>query len=116
MILDSLKQATESDVAVVDLGDGSDWWETRLMVLLAGAERLGKPKMIVFVGREEKIAGRFQGWSHVSDLLSCLVRAHPQYERSLQASRAAARQWELVEPQTSIPPAVLRKRRRSRRG
>lgn len=105
-ILDSLKQATESDLAVINLGDGGEWWETRLLVLLAGAERLGKPRRIVFVGMDAKMAGRFQGWSYVSDLLPCLVKAHPQYERSLEAARAAARQWELVEPQASITPGV----------
>ena len=73
---DALKQATTSDVVVIDLEDGQAWRQTRLLVLLAGAERLTKPKKIVFVGMDARMKGRFQGWSYVDDLLPCLVKAH----------------------------------------
>src|SRR5262249_41085945 len=39
-ILDSLRQSSSSDVIIIDLGSGGEWWETRLLVLLAGAVRL----------------------------------------------------------------------------
>lgn len=105
-ILDTLKQATASDVVIIDLEEGQAWWETRLLVLLAGAERLKKPEKIVFVGTDARKEQRFQGWSYASDLLPRLVKAHPQYERSLQAARAAARQWELVEPVNPVVPGT----------
>jgi hypothetical protein len=54
-ILDTLRQATGDYVVVVDLEDGKAWWETRLLVLLAGAVRLGKPDKIVFVSRDANI-------------------------------------------------------------
>ena len=64
------------------------WWETRLLVLLAGAVR---HKKIVFVGKDANMDRRFQGWSYVDDLLPQLVTAHPQYARSLESAWAAAR-------------------------
>lgn len=97
-ILDALRQATACDVVIIDLEEGQAWWETRLLVLLAGAERLKRPDKIVFVGTDAGKEHCFQGWAYSGDLLRHLVYAHPQYMRSLQTARAAARQWELVEP------------------
>jgi hypothetical protein len=106
-ILDTLRQATSSEVAIVDLEDGQAWWETRLLVLLAGAVRHKKPDKIVFVGKDANIDRRFQGWSYADELLPQLVTAHPQYARSLESAWAAARQWELVEPQDTPDPAAV---------
>jgi hypothetical protein len=106
-ILDSLKRAATSEVVIIDLEEGQAWWETRLFVLLAGADRLKRPDRIVFVGKDRGTEQRFQGWSYASDLLPRLAKAHPQYERSLQATRAAARQWELVEPVDSVAAGAV---------
>jgi len=107
-ILDTLRQAIGNDVVVVDLEDGKAWWETRLLVLLAGAVRLGKPDKIVFLGRHANVDRQFRGWAYASALLPRLVAAHPQYARSLESALAAARQWELVEPMdTPIPTAAV---------
>lgn len=103
-ILDALRQATSCDVAIVDLEEGQAWWETRLLVLLAGAERLKRPEKIVFVGTDAGRSQRFQGWAHAPELLRQLLQAHPQYLRSFQAARAAARQWDLVEPTNPVLP------------
>lgn len=103
-ILDALKEASTCDVIIIDLEEGNAWWETRLLVLLAGAERLKKPEKLVFVGTEAGSKHCFQGWAHASDLLRLLSKAHPQYLRSLKAARSAARQWELVEPLNPIIP------------
>ncbi|SEQ06762.1 hypothetical protein [Nitrosomonas ureae] len=104
-ILDALKQASTQDIVIIDLEEGQAWWETRLLVLLAGAERRGKPDKIVFVGKDAAKDQQFQGWSYTSQLLSCLLKAHPQFERILHAARAAASQLALVEPgQPPNPP------------
>src|SRR5215475_8677815 len=97
-ILYALKEETSADIVIIDLEEGQAWWETRLLVLLAGAVRLGKPEKIVFVGTDVRKEQRYQGWANANDLLRCLLRAHPQYKRSLLTASAAARQWELVEP------------------
>lgn len=68
-ILDALRQATACDVAIIDLEEGQAWWETRLLVLLAGAVRLRKPEKIVFVGTDSGKQQCFQGWAHANDLL-----------------------------------------------
>lgn len=114
-ILNALRQATACEVVVIDLEDGQAWWETRLLVLLAGAIRLGKPHKFVFVGKEGGVDGCYQGWGYSVDLLPYLLKAHPQYPRSYHAAQAAARQWELVEPlnppdpvnPSAVPPQPL---------
>jgi hypothetical protein len=80
-IIDTLRRATASEIAIIDLEDGQAWWETRLLVLLAGAVRLKKPDKIVFLGTDAKVEHRFEGWAYTADLLPCLVSAHPQYRR-----------------------------------
>ncbi len=97
-ILDALKTATACDVVVVDLEEGEAWWETRLLVLLAGAARMNKPDKIVFVGTDGGTKRRFQGWAPPLELLEKLLRCDPQYAESFYASRAATKQWELIEP------------------
>jgi hypothetical protein len=104
-ILDTLKQATANDLVVVDLEDGQAWWETRLLVLLAGAVRLGKPDKIVFLGKDATVDRQFRGWSYAGELLPRLVAAHPQYGRSLNSAWAAARQWDLADPIDTPNPA-----------
>ncbi|MFX0206045.1 MAG: hypothetical protein ACFFDT_08655 [Candidatus Hodarchaeota archaeon] len=107
-ILDALKQATACDVVIIDLEDGQAWWETRLLVLLVGAVRLQKPQKLVFIGKDRGIDKCFQGWGHPRELLPLLLQAHPQYLRSYHAAKAAARQWELVEPTGDVanPPRL----------
>ncbi len=61
-ILDALRQTVESEVAVIDLERGSAWWETRLLVLVAGAARLGTPKAIVFTATDHGRPRQFIGW------------------------------------------------------
>lgn len=101
-ILDALKAATSCHVALIDLEDGEAWWETRLLVLLAGAERLKRPQKVVFLGTEGGRRQQFQGWGHPDELIKCLVRQNEQYQRSVLATRVAVRQWELVDPRNRI--------------
>ena len=114
-ILDALRQAAACEVVVIDLEDGQAWWETRLLVLLAGAVRLERPHKVVFIGKDAGVEGCFQGWGYSVKLLPYLLKAHPQYLRSYHAAQAAARQWELVEPEnppdpinpSTVPPKPL---------
>jgi hypothetical protein len=103
-ILQTMQVAVTCGIVVIDLEDGHAWWETRLLVLLAGAERLRKPDKIVFVAKEGGKEQIFQGWANPDELLQCLIQSDIQYKRSLTISRAAARQWELVEPLEPILP------------
>ena len=105
-ILDALREATTCEVIIIDLEAGQAWWETRLLVLLAGAVRLRKPEKVAFVGKDGGIDRSFQGWSHPHELLPLLLQAHPQYRRSYHTAQAAAEQWKLVEPVTPALPGV----------
>lgn len=109
-ILDALTRATNCEVITIDLGDGDEWWETRLLVLLTGAVRQGRPAKIVFVGKEGGVDGCLQGWGYSTKLFPYLLKAHPQYLRSYHAAQAAARQWglvELVTPPHAVPPPFV---------
>ena len=103
-ILEILRQATSTGIVIVDLEDGHAWWETRLLVLVSGAERLRKPDKIVFVANEEGKQRVFQGWAEPEDLLQQLLNENQQYLRSFYNARAAAKQWELYGPLEMIPP------------
>ena len=97
-ILESLRAASTNEVIVVDLEDGYAWWETRLLVLLAGATRLGEPRAVVFVATEGGRPWQFQGWGFPRDLFKATLRANPGYQRTYAAVNAAVAQWSLVEP------------------
>ena len=105
-IIETLSRATSSGIVVVDLEDGHAWWETRLLVLVSGAERLGKPDKIVFVASEEGRQRVFQGWGKPGDLLQQLLKENQQYLKSYYDSRAAARQCEIYGPLDMNPPAT----------
>ena len=59
-ILDALREATACEVVIIDLEDGQAWWETRLLVLLAGAVRLKRPERVVFVGKDGGVDRSFR--------------------------------------------------------
>lgn len=103
-ILETLRQATSTGIVIVDLEDGHAWWETRLLVLISGAERLRKPDKIVFVANEERRQRVFQGWAEPEDLLRQLLKEDEKYLRCFYNARAAAKQWELYGPLELIPP------------
>jgi hypothetical protein len=103
-ILETLRAATASGVAVIDLEDGHAWWETRLLVLLAGADRLKKPDKIVFTATVEAKQQIYLGWARPGDLLEQLLKEDPRYLKSFYAARAAAAQWALLGPLTPLPP------------
>ncbi len=97
-ILGALQEAVDHDVVVVDLKDGNAWWETRLLVLAAGAARRQRPRAIVFTGKESGIAGRFQGWAEPVEIRDRLLATNETYRAIFQAAEAAAQKWSLVEP------------------
>jgi hypothetical protein len=106
-ILDSLRQASSSDVIIIDLGSGGEWWETRLLVLLAGAVRLRHPEIVVFVATDGGVARAFQGWARPDDLFPLLIAADPRYARSYWTAIVAASQWALDPPPPLAPPPTL---------
>jgi len=106
-ILDALRAAVSNEVVIVDLESGRAWWETRLLVLVAGAKRHGRPLGIVFLATVGGAPGCFQGWGRPGDLLPALLDANPKYRLCYARANAAAAQWALVEPSGApVPPPV----------
>ncbi|HEV2415919.1 MAG TPA: hypothetical protein VGX27_14035 [Candidatus Dormibacteraeota bacterium] len=106
-ILDSMSKATSSDIVVIDLETGRAWWETRLLVLSAGAIRLGHPGVIVFVATEEETPRRFQGWARPDALLPLLLDAYPGYRQSYLDAQVAGAQWASVTPPPPNTPPMI---------
>jgi hypothetical protein len=105
-IMTTLSSAVDHDVVVVDLHDGDAWWETRLLVLVAGVANRQRPKVIVFIGKEGGFAGRFQGWGEPVLLLKQMIRSNRTYQLIYETVEAAAKQWEHIAPNTEprMPP------------
>jgi len=101
-IIAVLKQTATCGTIVIDLEDGQAWWETRLLVLLSGANRIHKPDKIVFIGMEAEQKECFYGWASPADLYPFMERI-PIYKTFLRFAESIAGQWALVEPPE--PPA-----------
>jgi hypothetical protein len=112
-IVEALRGASASDVVVVDLQAGEAWWETRLLVFLAGATRVGRPDAVVFVAHDGEVPGCFQGWGRPSALLPPLLRSDRRYREAFYRAHAWARRWELAEPVVTPPQASARARRQA---
>jgi hypothetical protein len=68
-IIQALRSAVTNDVVVVNLGDGHEWWDTRLLLLIAGATRLGHPRAIAFTATLAGRPGQYLGWALPAELL-----------------------------------------------
>jgi hypothetical protein len=89
-ILDVLKDSATSDIVIVDLEDGHAWWETRLLILSAGATRLGRPRVVVFTAIQEGDHDRFVAWGRPRDLRDRLLGSDGTYRRAVdEANRLA---------------------------
>jgi hypothetical protein len=108
-ILEVLRRSTTTDIVILDLEDGTAWWETRLLVLLEGSVRLGRPAAVVFTATEGGDSDRFQGWAAPSSLLPLLARSDEHYQQILANVQAWARQWELKPPTPAGDPPIAPK-------
>ena len=75
-IIDALRATMDKDVAVVDLESGQAWWETRLLILVAGAARRGRPLAIVqrMVETVHALTVRARTWQETTELVDKLNR------------------------------------------
>jgi len=96
-ILAALEKASETDIVVVDLQDGKAWWETRLLVLVAGAVRKGRPRSVVFVASTTQQKRLFLGWAPPQSLLDALLgRRNPRhvtYLKTYALAQEANEKW-----------------------
>ncbi|MFF5014765.1 hypothetical protein [Streptomyces sp. NPDC001165] len=107
----SLRNLRGTEVVIVDLEDGHAWWETRLLLLCAGATRLGRPSVVVFTAQQQGRADQFIGWARPADLLERLQESDPHLrkaylEASGQAVAVRLAEPTLQTPQTPPPPTT----------
>jgi hypothetical protein len=108
-ILGVLKKSATTDIVVVDLKHGKAWWETRLLVLVAGAVRTGKPRSIVFVASTTSQNKNFLGWAPPQALLDALLdQRNPRHAIYLKARGLAletAAKWQVEIDKLGPNPA-----------
>lgn len=96
-VLRALRRARDSDVTVIDLRAGHTWWESRLLILVAGAARRGRPQALAFVGDRNGQRGIFLGWASPGRLLELHLASDPSLAEAYSAAVTKAGQWELGE-------------------
>jgi hypothetical protein len=93
----AMREAVKNDVLVVDLEEGSAWWETRLLTLCLGAHRRGV-RALVFVGTDRSVARTFQGWAPPGRLGQALLDANPELRWAADTAAVNADRWRLAYP------------------
>jgi hypothetical protein len=102
----AMREATKNDVLVVDLEEGSAWWETRLFTLCSGAYRRGQVRAVVFVATDRTVARTFQGWASPGRLVQAMLDASPDLRHAADDAAVTARRWSLAYAPGSPAPAV----------
>lgn len=101
----TLDAARANDIVRIDLGTGESWWMTRLFALSFGANRIGAPKLFVFVGRDAGIDHAYLGWIHPRDALRVMRAEHPHLRFALDRAESIARYMTTVD--SAVPPAPI---------
>lgn len=83
-ILQAVQAGTTSDVVIVDLGDGHQWWQTRLLLLASGMSRHRPNSAIVFTAILADQPQQFIGWAPSTAVLKCLLTSNEQLRRAYQ--------------------------------
>lgn len=109
-VLEGLKRFSKHDVVVIDLEDGTAWWETRLAVVCAGATRLGRPRAVVFLATQGGVERRFQGWAAPKELLATLRLRDPHLRRALDDAEVLTHRWRLafLPPSPDLPAQMAK--------
>ena len=105
-IVQALSEATRNEIVRIDLDTGSAWWTTRLLALSAGAARSGSPRVIVFVGRRENLAGVFLGWAAPADILRALLDADARHRFAYDRAQAITAQLIAFGDDAARPPGL----------
>jgi hypothetical protein len=108
-IAGALQLGTTHKIAVVNLKSGDAWWATRLLVLCAGAVRVGSPEVLVFLAKKENVLDYFLGFGYPKDLLKALLKDE-QFRQRYDVSKAVTRQllfYMDYQAVLGVPPPVL---------
>jgi hypothetical protein len=111
-IIEGLRRARTSKIVVVSLEDGHAWWESRLLILCAGAMRLGQPQVIVFTATCQKKVNQFVGWGHPNSIRDRLLDANTDFVAAHDTATglaAAARQMHALGTDITQNPELCNK-------
>src|SRR5262249_4888760 len=85
---------------------------TRLLILSAGAARLGRPRVIVFTGMQEGERDMFVAWGRPRELRDRLLSSDASYRRAAEEANglaiAARLQRAPTFPPSDSPPVAVR--------
>lgn len=107
-----MRRASSTEIICIDLKDGNAWWETRLLVLCAGAIGNGSSlRAVVFIGKRNNRERQFLGWGTPTQLLEALQDANPEYHARFTKARMIAGQLAIFGggslELTPTPPMTL---------
>ncbi|MGW8375346.1 hypothetical protein [Streptomyces sp. ODS28] len=100
-VLMAVEAFAKNDLAVIDLEDGTAWWETRLAVVCAGAQRRGRPRAIAFVATDAGHPRVFQGWAQPGLMLGALTASDSALRNALDTAAVTTARWNLALPPCS---------------
>ncbi len=103
-VLSVLRDAARADVVVLDLEDGHAWWDSRLLLLCAGAELQGRPTAVVFVATVDGVRRRFVGWAHPADVVAQVLEADPELHYAYAVAETAVSRAGLTFPGRAPQP------------
>ncbi|HEY5357431.1 MAG TPA: hypothetical protein VIJ82_07025 [Streptosporangiaceae bacterium] len=106
-IIQALRAAVTNDVVVVSLGDGHEWWDTRLLLLIAGATRFGHPRAIAFTATRAAKPGQFLGWGTPADLLRTQLGRSSQWREAYRLAQRNSLLVTLAAPEGTPPTLRL---------
>jgi hypothetical protein len=113
-IIETLEEATNHEIVVINLKEGNAWWVTRLLALSAGAIRTSSPYALIFIGTKENVPDYFLGWGKPKNILEAILNDRPayrlRYNRALQIARQVIMygDYTLRPPQVNFPVEVFR--------
>lgn len=109
-VLRVLEDASRAEVVVVDLEDGHAWWDSRLLLLCAGAALQNRPRAVVFVATVDTVSRSFVGWSHPADVVAQIRNDSAELSYAYATAQTSLRRAELTFPGRAAPggwPAVI---------
>ena len=106
-IIQALRAAVTNDVVVVSLGDGHEWWDTRLLLLISGATRLGHPRAIAFTATRADKPGQYLGWATPADLLRTQLSRSSQWREAYRLAQRNTLLAVLAGPEGTPPTLRL---------
>jgi hypothetical protein len=98
-LLEAMQPLVGREVVILNLGEGDQWWRTRLLLLCSGTVRLGSPDAVVFIATLAGIPERFIGWATPRELLNTLLRpSDSPLSTAYRRASAVAGQLSLGKP------------------